>query len=239
MSQQELLKRHYLILPVNSGLPHTAHVHSWLPRASVVNSRRAISPAVKSRGILASCQLKSLVCWPHTRTPLTLRPKATRLVSAISAPDFRLVNHNGATMALSDFSGQVVVLTFMDSQCQEACPLTAVHLRAVCQALGDEASFVIFLGINVNSEANTVADVAAATQKWQLDEISTWHFLTGSPAELEPVWVAYNITVVPAPEADEELLHTPGVYLINQSGRLRWYVSPSLTKLGRLNGQPR
>lgn len=149
-----------------------------------------------------------------------------------SASDFRLVDHNDATVALSDFLGQVVVLTFMDSQCQEICPLTAVHLRSANQALGSEASSVIFLGINVNSEANTVADVGAATQKWQLDEISTWHFLTGSPAELEPVWVAYNITVFPAPEADEELLHTPGVYLIDQSGRLRWYVSTPFDETG-------
>ena len=34
------------------------------------------------------------------------------------AADFRLKDQNGATIALSDFRGRVVVLTFMDSQCR-------------------------------------------------------------------------------------------------------------------------
>lgn len=147
------------------------------------------------------------------------------------APDFRLVDHNGATVALSDFLGQVVVLTFLDSQCQDVCPLTAVHLRAANRALDGEASSVIFLGVNVNSQANTMADVAATTRKWQLDEIPTWHFLTGSAAELEPVWAAYNITVVPAEEG--ELVHTPGVFLIDHNGRMRWYVSTPFDEAGQ------
>ena len=140
------------------------------------------------------------------------------------APDFRLLDQNGARVALSDFPGKAVILTFFDSQCREICPLTAAHLHTAYQALGAEASSVIFLGVNVNLEARAVADVAATTQKWRLDEIPTWHFLTGSAEELERVWVAYNIAVIPASE-EGELLHTPGVYLIDQAGRQRWYIS--------------
>ena len=145
------------------------------------------------------------------------------------AADFRLVDQNGIQMALSDFRGQVVVLTFLDSQCQDVCPLTAVHLRTANQMLGDEAASVVFLGVNVNVGANTVADVAAITQNWRLDEIPTWHFLTGSAEELEPVWKAYGIAVVPG---QDEIQHTPGIFLIDQTGHKRWYVSTPFDEAG-------
>lgn len=146
------------------------------------------------------------------------------------APDFRLVDHKGVRLALSDFRGHVVVLTFLDSQCQETCPLTATHLRMASQTLSDDVSSVVFIGVNVNLEANTVADVLAATKKWRLDEIPTWHFLTGSAEELEPVWQAYNIMVIPE---QDEIQHTPGVFLIDPAGQQRWYVSTPFDETGQ------
>jgi len=146
-----------------------------------------------------------------------------------SAADFRLVDQNGVEVALSDFRGQVVVLTFMDSQCREVCPLTAAHLRSTHQVLGDETASVVFIGINVNLEAIEVADVAAITQKWRLDEIPAWHFLTGSAEELEPVWRAYDIAVVPG---QDEIEHTPGIFLIDQIGQKRWYISTPFDEAG-------
>lgn len=146
------------------------------------------------------------------------------------ATDFRLADQNGDTVALSDFRGRVVVLTFLDSQCQDVCPLTAVHLRAAGQALSDVAQSIVFLGVNVNIEANAVADVTATSLKWRLDEIPTWHFLTGSVEELEPVWKAYDITVLP--QEGGEITHTPGVFLIDQTGQKRWYVSTPFDDAG-------
>lgn len=148
------------------------------------------------------------------------------------AADFRLVDQHGLRLALSDFRGRVVVLAFLDSQCQEVCPLTAIHLRAAHQALDNQAQAVVFLGVNINVSANTVADVFAATQKWRLDEVPNWHFLTGSPVELEPVWEAYDVAVVPAPAAEGELTHTPGVFLIDPAGQKRWYVSTPFDDAG-------
>ncbi len=149
-----------------------------------------------------------------------------------AAPDFQLVDQNGQTLALSDFQGQVVVLTFLDSRCQDTCPLTAADFRRTHQALGTAAPSVVFLGVNVNVNANTLEDITAATQEWHLDEISTWHFLMGNPTELETVWQSYNIEVIPPTEESGDLSHSPGVYLIDQSGQQRWYVSTPFVGLG-------
>jgi len=140
------------------------------------------------------------------------------------ATDFTLTDQRGAAVSLSDLRGRVVVLTFLDSQCQEICPLTAAELLATYHSLESATESVAFVAVNVNVAANTVADVALSTRQWRWAGIPSWHFLTGSRAELEPVWQAYNIAVQPAAEG-EELIHTPGVYLIDQEGRKRWYIS--------------
>ena len=141
------------------------------------------------------------------------------------APDFRLMDQNGTFVSLSDFRGKVVVLTFMDSQCKDTCPITGAHFRKAYKQLSEnEASQVVFLGVNVNVKANAVADVLETTQAWHMDEIPSWHFLTGEAEALEPIWKDYDITVEPLPDGSG-IMHTPGTFLINLSGQKRWYVS--------------
>jgi protein SCO1/2 len=141
------------------------------------------------------------------------------------APDFQLTDQNGSLIKLSDFRGKVVVLTFMDSTCKDTCPLTAAQFRqAYHQFDENEVSRTVFIGVNVNVEANQVTDVAEITKTWHLEEIPSWHFLTGSREELQPVWKDYGVAV--APSADEtEIMHTPGVFLIDSLGQKRWYIS--------------
>ena len=141
------------------------------------------------------------------------------------APDFRLMDQNGTFVSLSDFRGKVVVLTFMDSQCKDTCPITGAHFRKAYKQLSEnEASQVVFLGVNVNVKANAVADVLETTHAWHMDQIPSWHFLTGEAEALEPIWKDYDITVEPLPDGSG-IMHTPGTFLINLSGQKRWYVS--------------
>lgn len=147
------------------------------------------------------------------------------------APNFELANQRSETVSLSDFRGNVVALTFMDSRCTAICPLTAVDLRRVSETLGRNEK-VVFIGVNVNVVANTVEDVRTATEGWRLDEIPTWNFLTGSENDLTAVWEAYGIGVEPMDSDTGEVSHSPGVYLIDQAGRERWYVSTPFVQAG-------
>lgn len=141
------------------------------------------------------------------------------------APDFQLTDQNGATVSLSDFRGQVVVLTFMDSKCTDTCPLTAAHFREVYRQLTEnEAKQVMFVGVNVNVEESAVADVLETTHAWHLDEIPSWHFLTGSHEALEPVWKDYGVSATHSHDGNS-IMHTPGTFLIDTLGQERWYIS--------------
>ena len=141
------------------------------------------------------------------------------------APDFQLIDQNGSSVSLSDFQGEVIVLTFMDSKCEDTCPLTAADFREAYRKLNqNEKNQIVFLGVNVNVEASDASDVLEATRQWHLDEIPNWHFLTGNREELEPVWMDYAVAVVPSPDG-KEIMHTAGVYMIDPSGKERWYIS--------------
>jgi protein SCO1/2 len=142
------------------------------------------------------------------------------------APDFQLIDQNSSQVNLSDFQGQVVVLTFMDSKCTDTCPLTAAHFREVYKQLTeDEAKEVVFLGVNVNVEESAVSDVLESTHAWRLDEIPNWHFLTGSHEVLGPVWKDYGVSATHIHESSA-MMHTPGTFLIDKAGQQRWYISP-------------
>lgn len=141
-----------------------------------------------------------------------------------AAPDFQLVDQRGEPVRLSDFRGKVVVLSFLDSTCHDICPITAQHLKNTVQSLQPGAAEnVALLAVNVNASASAVSDVAAATSHWNMDGLPAWHFLTGSPEELQLVWEAYSAGVYARP--DGEISHLPGVYVIDQQGQERWYIS--------------
>ncbi len=141
------------------------------------------------------------------------------------APNFQLTDQNSALTKLSDFRGKVVVLTFMDSTCKDTCPLTAAQFRQAYRQLDQiEASHVTFIGVNVNVGANKVSDVAEITKTWHLEEIPSWYFLTGNREDLTVVWKDYGVAVFPSADG-KEIMHTPGVFLIDPLGQKRWYIS--------------
>jgi protein SCO1 len=185
--------------------------HIWLILASVVIA-----------GALIYFSLSSL--------DNTQRYEGTELTGEASG--FQLTDQNGSVISLSDFQGKVVVLTFMDSKCTDTCPLTAADFREAYRQLNqDEAKQVVFLGVNVNVEANTVADVLETTHAWRLDEIPSWHFLTGSHDSLEPVWKDYGVSAAHSPDGNS-MMHTPGTFLIDLSGQKRWYISTPFSEEG-------
>lgn len=215
-------------------------------------SRRYLIVAVAASvlsAVLLSWQLNK------ARVPDTslLAYQGTELTDKRAAPDFTLVDQRGATVALSDFRGQVVVLSILDSKCVDVCPFTAVILRNAAEQLGASSEHVAFLGLNTNPIASSVEDVRQWTELHRLTEIPGWRFLTGPPEALKPVWqdyaIAAEVIVTAQPTGYDaqgsglgRVIHTAGIYLIDQQGRERWYFSveadaSTIEPMGRLIAQ--
>ncbi len=134
-----------------------------------------------------------------------------------AAPGFTLTDQTGTPVSLRQFRGKAVVLAFVDSECTTVCPLTTVSLTEALGMLGPAAArHVQLLGNDANPDATQVADVRAYSQSHQM--MRSWHFLTGSPSQLDAVWRAYHVYVA---ASHGNIDHEPAVYLIDAQGRER------------------
>lgn len=153
---------------------------------------------------------------PSLTTLMSLSPLPER-----AAPNFTLVDQAGKSVSLSQFRGKTVLLAFMDTLCTEVCPVESQEFLSAEKDLGSRAHDVVFIGVNVNPHANSVAEVQRFTSQHGLSVLKNWYFLTGSLAQLIPVWRAYGIEVI-APKNGGQTTHSSYMYFLNPLGRERF-----------------
>ncbi len=137
------------------------------------------------------------------------------------APDFRLVDQDGQSLALSDLRGKVVVLTFMYTQCTDDCPLIAGKLHTISEQLGAALDNVAYVAVSIDPANDTPAAINQFTSDHPLD--GQLRFLNGSEAALKPVWTAYAVQEqgAAAPVHQSVTGHPTRVILIDKAGRER------------------
>jgi protein SCO1/2 len=129
----------------------------------------------------------------------------------IPPEDFHLTDQNGKPVSLSEYRGDVVVLTFMYSTCQDTCPVTAQQIRGAMDQLGHD---VPALAVSVDP----TNDNPFHAKRFLLDQHLTdrMRFVLGSRTQLQPIWKAYGIQ--PQGQGFE---HSAYVLLIDKQGRQR------------------
>jgi cytochrome oxidase Cu insertion factor (SCO1/SenC/PrrC family)/thiol-disulfide isomerase/thioredoxin len=137
------------------------------------------------------------------------------------APPFTLIDETGRRIRLSQYRGKVVILGFIDAECQTICPLTTQAMLDAKRSLGRAGKDVQLLGIDANYKSTQIEDVANYTSLHGLT--GEWHFLTSpSLPRLERVWTAYGVNEKALIDADSNAIdHVAAVYIIDPQGRLR------------------
>jgi len=125
-----------------------------------------------------------------------------------------LVDQSGRPFALSALHGRTVALVFVDSHCNQQCPLEGRELAAAERALPG-ARRPILVAVSVNP-LDTPASVRKAARAWGLASVSGWHWLMGNRARLAPMWAAYHIYV--GPEVQGDVPHTEAIVLVDRRG---------------------
>jgi protein SCO1 len=135
------------------------------------------------------------------------------------APDFTLTDHEGQEFSLADLEGQTVAIFFGYTGCPDICPMTLGYMAQATEALGGDADQVEYLLITVDPDQDDPDRLAQYISR--IDAPLT--ALTGTQAELEPVWDDYDITVE---RRDREggsgylVDHSAQVWLIDEQGIL-------------------
>jgi len=134
---------------------------------------------------------------------------------SVQAPAFTLRDQSGAMISPATLRGQVVALTFLDTQCLNLCPLQASLLGTVQSDLGSGAHFSVVV-VSVHPEVDTPASIAAFAGAHGLK--SGYHWLSGTKEQLAGVWDSYGVGVQ---VANGDLAHSSIIYLIDRSGAER------------------
>ena len=141
------------------------------------------------------------------------------------APAFTLRDQRGAPVSLAGLRGRPVLLTFLDSQCTQECPIQGRQLASILRRL-PSAQRPTLVVVSVDHAGDTPAGIRRSTAKWGLAGPWAWHWLNGTPAQLRRVWGAYGITVDPR---SGDVAHSLVVYLIDRRGDERTaYLYPFL-----------
>jgi protein SCO1/2 len=114
------------------------------------------------------------------------------------APDFTLDDQNGQPFRLSDHRGHVVALFFGYTHCPDVCPTTLAALARAKRKLTAGAKPLDVVFVTVDPARDTTAVVRRYVRLFDPSFIG----LTGTEAQLAPVYAAYHIY-------HQQLPHTP------------------------------
>jgi protein SCO1 len=124
--------------------------------------------------------------------PTTTRTFAgTELTPPHPADRLSLKDAYGRRYTLSARRGRYVLVTFLYTHCPDVCPLIASNLNTVLRASGPKAN-VDVLAVSVDPKGDTPRAVRAYVKRKDLDP--RFHYLIGSPRELERAWAAWHVT---------------------------------------------
>jgi cytochrome oxidase Cu insertion factor (SCO1/SenC/PrrC family) len=135
------------------------------------------------------------------------------------APGFALTDQNGHHVSLASLRGKAVLLTFLDPVCTTDCPLEAQEFREAGVLLGAQASKVELVAVNLNPLYGGLAYTRAFDQEQSLNHVRNWVYLTGSTAELRPVWRNYGVASETLP-AGSMIGHNDVAFVIDPNGRM-------------------
>ena len=104
--------------------------------------------------------------------------------------EFSLIKPDGNLTNLSDYEGQVLIVSFIYSRCPDVCPIVSSNLRWLSQELADdyETNFSI-ISVTVDPWWDTQNVLGEYAEQRNL----SWPHLTGDLESLEPIWESFHV----------------------------------------------
>jgi protein SCO1 len=130
---------------------------------------------------------------------------------------FELPDDEGRVVRSAELRGKALAVTFLDTQCTEACPLIAAQMGQALRALGDDRSEVEALAISVDPIRDTPARIEAFLRRYRAK--GELRYLDGTVAELRPVWKAFAVAA--SHDTGNSNMHSAPVRVYDREGRWR------------------
>jgi cytochrome oxidase Cu insertion factor (SCO1/SenC/PrrC family) len=135
----------------------------------------------------------------------------------IAMSDFILRNHDGRLVRSADRGGRVTVLTFLDSQCTESCPVIAWTVARTLDALTqDERHDVWAVAISTDPAEDTQRNVRSFLARNRA--VGRLLYLGGGQPESELRGIWNEFKVLSSLESGQDALHSAPVRIYDGRG---------------------
>lgn len=148
-----------------------------------------------------------------------------RDIKSALASTFSLTDQSNAPWSLASARGKVVVLTFLNSACNDICPIEGSEIRRASTLLGANRSKVDFVIVNSDPKQLAYSSRPVALVDTRLLGMKTVQFLTGTLNQLNTVWVHYGLAVNVG-QGGSQVEHNDLMYFISPSGRIAYLTVP-------------
>lgn len=135
--------------------------------------------------------------------------------AGITLPAFDLPDSSGATVSSAMLEGKVVLVTFLDSQCTEACPIVASQIARAFDSLeAEERASVAPVAISTDPEEDTPIAVREFLRRNRAE--GRLRYLVAPVERLRPVWDAFQIST--SYDTGVDTLHSAPVRIYDREG---------------------
>jgi cytochrome oxidase Cu insertion factor (SCO1/SenC/PrrC family) len=141
------------------------------------------------------------------------------------APALDLTDQQGRAWTLARTRGRVVVVSFLNAECNDLCPVQAQEITQADGLLGPRATSVEFVVVNSDPLETSLAVTPPALTQTGLSGLGNVTFLTGPLPTLGRTWNAYGVTVAVS-TTTRLVSHTNVMDFIDPRGRLALSATP-------------
>jgi protein SCO1/2 len=146
-------------------------------------------------------------------------PLAPTMAIGQPVPDFTLTDQTGQRVSLSRFKGKVVGVTFIYTSCPlpDYCFRLSNNFGRVQKRFADRMGRdLVLLSISFDPVHDTPEVLAKYAGIWKADP-NSWHFLTGTTAEVKAVSGRFGLNFWPD---ESTLTHSMHTIVIDRQGKL-------------------
>jgi protein SCO1 len=141
--------------------------------------------------------------------------RGSRPPPGIELPELALADQDGDVVRTEDVRGKVALVTFLDTQCQESCPLIASAIADGLERLTpEERGRVVALAISVDPAEDTPASVRRFLASRDAED--ALRYVVAPEVELRPLWEEFG--VLPSADTGSDDLHSAPVRIYDPSG---------------------
>jgi cytochrome oxidase Cu insertion factor (SCO1/SenC/PrrC family) len=120
--------------------------------------------------------------------------------------------------------GKAAAVTFLDTQCTEACPIVAAQIGDAMRLLESEPDEIVAVAFSVDPVNDTPARIESFLERYRATE--ELEYVDGTVEELSPVWRGFQI--VSSHETGNSNMHSAPVRVYDAAGRWRSTLHPGV-----------